>query len=153
MRIYLPRDHIQPGILEATEHHTTCPYKGEASYYTIKTLTATGEPFIDPMTGQPVVEMKMTQVGTNNAVAEMDVDIEVTSIPDALTVPVEAVLTRGATKSVFLLGSDDVVHARTVTIGASTDTAAQILTGLTAGDTVVTTGASALSDGQRVRTR
>jgi uncharacterized protein (DUF427 family) len=43
LRIYIPRDHIQPGILEATDHHTTCPYKGEASYYTIKTLTATGE--------------------------------------------------------------------------------------------------------------
>ncbi len=80
-------------------------------------------------------------------------DIVVTSIPNVLTVPVEAVLTRGATKSVFVLGSDNVVHARTVTVGESTDTAAQILTGLAAGDTVVTTGASALSDGQRVRTK
>lgn len=81
------------------------------------------------------------------------VDITVRSITDAVTVPVEAVLTRGATKSVFVLGSDSVVHARTVTVGASTDTAAEILTGLAAGDTVVTTGASALSDGQRVRTK
>ncbi|HEY3544661.1 MAG TPA: efflux RND transporter periplasmic adaptor subunit [Propionicimonas sp.] len=81
------------------------------------------------------------------------VDIAVKSIPDALTVPVEAVLTKGATKSVFVLGSDNVVHARTVTVGASTDISAQILSGLTAGDTVVTTGASALSDGQRVRTK
>jgi len=81
------------------------------------------------------------------------VDIAVKSIPDALTVPIESVLTRGATKSVFLLGPDDVVRARTVTVGESTDTAAQILSGLTAGDTVVTTGASGLSDGQRVRTK
>ncbi|HEY3340197.1 MAG TPA: efflux RND transporter periplasmic adaptor subunit [Propionicimonas sp.] len=81
------------------------------------------------------------------------VDIAVKSIPDALTVPVEAVLTKGSSTSVFLLGPDNVVHARTVTVGASTDTSAQILTGLTAGDTVVTTGASALSDGQRVRTK
>jgi uncharacterized protein (DUF427 family) len=43
LRFYFPREDIQPGILEATETHTTCPYKGEASYYTIKTLTATGE--------------------------------------------------------------------------------------------------------------
>lgn len=81
------------------------------------------------------------------------VEIAVKSIPDALTVPIEAVLTKGATRSVFLLGSDNLVHARTVTVGASTDTAAQILSGLAAGDTVVTTGASALSDGQRVRTK
>ncbi|MGV8909768.1 MAG: efflux RND transporter periplasmic adaptor subunit [Propionicimonas sp.] len=81
------------------------------------------------------------------------VDIAVKSIPDALTVPVEAVLTRGATRSVFVLGSETVVHARTVTVGASTDSSAQILSGLAAGDTVVTTGASGLSDGQRVRTQ
>jgi HlyD family secretion protein len=81
------------------------------------------------------------------------VDIAVKSIPDALTVPVEAVLTKGDSKSVFVLGSDNVVHARTVTVGASTDIAAQILSGLAAGETVVTTGASALSDGQRVRTK
>ncbi len=81
------------------------------------------------------------------------VDIAVKSIPDALTVPIEAVLTKGAAKTVFVLGSDSVVHARTVTVGASSDTSAQILGGLTAGDTVVTTGASALSDGQRVRTK
>jgi RND family efflux transporter MFP subunit len=81
------------------------------------------------------------------------VDIVVKSIPDALTVPVEAVLTRGDTKSVFVLGPDNVVRSRIVRVGASTDTAAQILTGLAAGDTVVTTGASALSDGQRVRTK
>ena len=42
VRIYFPRDDIQPGILEASETRTTCPYKGEASYCTIKTLTATG---------------------------------------------------------------------------------------------------------------
>jgi RND family efflux transporter MFP subunit len=81
------------------------------------------------------------------------VDIAVKTIPDALTVPVEAVLTNGATRSVFLLGADNVVHARTVTVGASTDSSAEILSGLSAGDTVVTAGASALSDGQRVRTK
>ncbi len=81
------------------------------------------------------------------------VDIEVKSIPDALTVPVEAVLTKGATRSVFLLGADNVVHARTVTVGASTDSSAADPQRAGAGDTVVTTGASALSDGQRVRTK
>lgn len=42
LRIYFPRDDIQPGILEETETRTQCPYKGEAWYATIKTLTATG---------------------------------------------------------------------------------------------------------------
>jgi uncharacterized protein (DUF427 family) len=43
LRIYVPLEDIQPGILEMSETHTTCPYKGEASYYTVKTLTATAE--------------------------------------------------------------------------------------------------------------
>lgn len=80
-------------------------------------------------------------------------DIEVKSIPDALVVPVESVLASGDAKSVFVLGADDVVHARTVTVGASTDTSAQVLSGLTAGEVVVTTGASTLADGQHVRTK
>jgi HlyD family secretion protein len=80
-------------------------------------------------------------------------DIAVKSIPDALTVPVESVLTNGDAKSVFVLGADGIVHARRVTIGASTDTATQVLSGLAAGDQVVTTGASSLADGQHVRTK
>ena len=77
-------------------------------------------------------------------------DIEVESIPDALTVPIEAVLTSGEVKTVFVLDSDDVAHATAVKIGASTDTVAQVLSGLSVGDRVVTTGAPTLSDGQRV---
>lgn len=78
-------------------------------------------------------------------------DITVQSIPDALTVPVESVLTTGATRTVFLIGADGIAHRREVTVGASTDTAVQIVSGLSAGDTVATTGASALTDGQQVR--
>ena len=80
-------------------------------------------------------------------------EIEVQSIPDALTVPIESVLTSGDAKTVFVLDATDVAHATPVKIGASTDTAAQVLSGLSAGDRVVTTGASALSDGQQVSTK
>jgi HlyD family secretion protein len=79
-------------------------------------------------------------------------DIAVKSIPDALVVPIESVLTSGDAKTVLVL-SDDVVHTRKVTVGASTDTSVQILSGITDGETVVTTGASMLTDGQHVRTK
>jgi uncharacterized protein (DUF427 family) len=42
MRIYLPRSDVREDVLELSETRTTCPYKGEAHYYTIKTLTADG---------------------------------------------------------------------------------------------------------------
>jgi len=61
LRIYLPRDDVRPDVLEASDTHTVCPYKGEASYYTLKTLTATAEdaawyypdpcPLVEPIRG------------------------------------------------------------------------------------------------------
>jgi uncharacterized protein (DUF427 family) len=42
VRIYFPRDDIQPGILELSESRGTDPVLGEIHYSTIKTLTATG---------------------------------------------------------------------------------------------------------------
>jgi len=32
---YLPREDIEMGFLSKTDKHTTCPYKGKASYYTL----------------------------------------------------------------------------------------------------------------------
>jgi uncharacterized protein (DUF427 family) len=32
---YLPMEDVDMSYLTRTEHHTTCPYKGEASYWTI----------------------------------------------------------------------------------------------------------------------
>ena len=78
--------------------------------------------------------------------------IVVEAIPDALTVPIESVLNDGTRRVVFVLTADDTVRRQQVTIGASTDSFAQVLSGVREGDRVVTTGASALTDGQRVRT-
>jgi uncharacterized protein (DUF427 family) len=33
---YLPREHVDFSVLERTDHGTRCPYKGEASYYSIR---------------------------------------------------------------------------------------------------------------------
>ncbi len=35
--IYVPRDDIDMGLLEKTTRSTGCPWKGKASYYSIKT--------------------------------------------------------------------------------------------------------------------
>jgi len=42
LRIFLPRADVRPDVLELSETRIVCPYKGEAHYYTIKTLTADG---------------------------------------------------------------------------------------------------------------
>ena len=33
---YFPRADVDMGLLAATDHHTHCPFKGEASYWTIE---------------------------------------------------------------------------------------------------------------------
>jgi uncharacterized protein (DUF427 family) len=33
---YLPEEDVRLDLLHATEHHTRCPYKGEAAYWTIE---------------------------------------------------------------------------------------------------------------------
>ena len=35
--MYIPREDVDLGLFERTEHETRCPYKGEASYYSIRT--------------------------------------------------------------------------------------------------------------------
>ena len=77
-------------------------------------------------------------------------DLTVKSSPDALTVPIESVVTADADRYVFVVGTDGIAHRTAVTIGAETDTRAQVLTGVKAGDQVVTTGATTLTDGQKV---
>ena len=33
---YVPREDVDMSLLERTDHITTCPYKGEANYFTIR---------------------------------------------------------------------------------------------------------------------
>ena len=37
---YFPRADVKMDMLASTDHHTYCPYKGEASYFSIKTADA-----------------------------------------------------------------------------------------------------------------
>jgi uncharacterized protein (DUF427 family) len=40
---YIPRDDVDLTLLERTEHQTYCPYKGDASYYSLLPAGADGE--------------------------------------------------------------------------------------------------------------
>ena len=40
LRIYIPRADVEAAYLAASDHHTTCPYKGEASYHSLKSANA-----------------------------------------------------------------------------------------------------------------
>lgn len=70
--------------------------------------------------------------------------------PKAVTVPVAALVPEGDGFRVFVVDSAGIAHARAVTVGGRTETLVEILTGVAAGETVVTTGAYGVEDGARI---
>jgi membrane fusion protein (multidrug efflux system) len=68
----------------------------------------------------------------------------------AVTVPVAALVPAGDGYQVFVVDSQGVAHARPVALGARTETLVEIVSGLAAGETVVTSGAYGVSDGARI---
>lgn len=78
------------------------------------------------------------------------VDIEVNAVSDAVTVPIESILDENGKKFVFVIDGGKATKTEVAT-GALTDTRAQIIKGLTEGQTVATNKLSELKDGAPVR--
>lgn len=74
-------------------------------------------------------------------------------IPDAMLIPTEAVQrsSEGGGKVVLLLGSDGRTKKREITTGVQTGGFTQVLSGLQAGDMVITGGGYGLDEGTRVK--
>ncbi|HYT03692.1 MAG TPA: efflux RND transporter periplasmic adaptor subunit [Gemmatimonadales bacterium] len=70
--------------------------------------------------------------------------------PAAVAVPIEALVPTGDGYQLFVVDSAGIAHVRTVTVGARTEALAEIVSGLTAGETVVTSGAYGVEDGARI---
>lgn len=70
--------------------------------------------------------------------------------PDALTVPLEALVPEGEDYKVFVVDPGGVAHERKVSVGGRTDRVAEITRGLAAGERVVTYGAYGVSDSAKV---
>jgi RND family efflux transporter MFP subunit len=68
----------------------------------------------------------------------------------AVVVPVGALVPTGDGYQVFVVDSALVAHARPVTVGERSETLVEIVQGLAAGETVVTTGAYGVEDGARI---
>ena len=73
--------------------------------------------------------------------------------PNAVTVPIEALVPDGEGFQVFVVDSAGIAYARAVTVGARNERKAEITSGLAAGEAVVTTGAYGVTDSVRVRAK
>jgi len=70
--------------------------------------------------------------------------------PRAVVIPVDALVPEGDGYRVFVVDSAGIAHARAVTVGGRTESLAEILSGVAAGETVVTTGAYGVQDSARI---
>ena len=70
---------------------------------------------------------------------------------DAITVPQASIVERGQLTGVYLIGGDEMVHFRIVTVGKTSDRSIEILSGLNEGDEVVASETGKLNDGTKVR--
>ena len=75
------------------------------------------------------------------------------TVADALIIPTDSLqaTTDGSAKFVMLVGADGTAHKRAVSIGIQTAEEAQVLSGITAADMVITTGSYALDDKTKVK--
>lgn len=69
----------------------------------------------------------------------------------AVTVPETAVVRRGQLTGVFIVGDDGIARFRIVNIGKTSEGMAEVISGLSEGDEIVTSDAATLTDGTRVR--
>jgi membrane fusion protein, multidrug efflux system len=70
----------------------------------------------------------------------------------AIAVPLEALVPEGEGFKVFVVDSASIAHEQEVKVGARTDSTAEVLEGLKAGDRVVTYGAYGVDDSVKVTT-
>lgn len=72
--IYFPREDVAMAFLDASETKTTCPHKGEASYYSIETksetLTDAAWSYEDPKPGMERIKDHLAFYATDKVTVE-----------------------------------------------------------------------------------
>ena len=71
--------------------------------------------------------------------------------PNAVVVPVAALVPEGEGYILFVVDSTGTAHRRPVTIGGRTEAAVEVVSGLAAGETIVTHGAYGAADGAKIK--
>jgi multidrug efflux pump subunit AcrA (membrane-fusion protein) len=84
--------------------------------------------------------------------APVEVRVTITSVPDAIVIPVTAVFAdAGGVFHVFVAGADGRAHRIAITTAIRSGNAMQVTSGVSAGDRVITSGGYALADGLNVK--
>lgn len=104
---------------------------------------------VDPQTRTAFVKIALPPASTFRSGTFVRVSFP-TGTRNAITVPPAAIVRRGELASLFVVDNSGVAHMRLITTGEPRDGRVEILSGLDAGERIVTAG-SGLSDGVQVR--
>jgi RND family efflux transporter MFP subunit len=109
-------------------------------------------PILDPATRTAPIEIEIANPKSRlRPGMYARVTITVDAKKETLVVPITAMVDLGGRRGVFTPLADNTAAFRVVQVGVETADAAEILTGLQEGDRVITTGAAALRDGDRIQ--
>jgi multidrug efflux system membrane fusion protein len=107
---------------------------------------------VDVSTGTVLAKARFdNQAGTLFPNQFVNVSVQVTTLRDAVTVPISAIRHGAPGDFVFVAQPDRTVKLTPVKTGPDTDDKISVLSGLAAGETVVTEGADGLEDGSAIR--
>lgn len=107
-------------------------------------------PTSDPASRTFVAKVPVAQKGVRSGMFGRG-SIALGTTVKGVQVPTTAVFERGALTAVWVVGSDDVVRMRLVKTGRPQGTQVEILSGLTAGDRIVTAGMEKAVDGAKLQ--
>lgn len=108
---------------------------------------------VDPNTN--TVQVEAVAPNTDRTLRDdgfVKAEIETASHPNALVVPVDAVVEKDGKSTVFTVGRDHIAHATEVKTGVRQGAQLEVLDGLKEGDEIVVKGAFELDDGMQVQT-
>lgn len=80
-----------------------------------------------------------------------DATIKLSAVPQAATIPIEALFDEGGETYVYVVGGGDVLQRTPVEVGTLTETEVEITSGVQPGDTVAMSGATELVDGLKIK--
>jgi HlyD family secretion protein len=126
---------------------TSSAFPGQNFPATVSSVYPTADP--KTHTFSVVVEPKDT-TGSLRAGMFVTLNVTVASFAQAVLVPNAAVVQQGSQPVVYTVGNNQ-AHLVPITVGIVDDNNSQILSGVKAGDTVVTSNQSNLTDGAAVR--
>jgi RND family efflux transporter MFP subunit len=107
-------------------------------------------PQVDPAAGTGSVRLGFVKPTSLTAGMTVEVEIVAEEHAQAITVPAASVVTEDGERYVMVVGDDGKAHKRPVTLGLTTRTAAEVTSGVKAGERVIVRGQDGLPDGAAV---